>query len=856
MFIFLTFFLTVSACKDEPKGGEDEYVAPDLTEALGEGEVRAGAIVDEASLFGGVSAEGRVGDFILYNSQARFIVQGLREGDYLIQQSSGVVDADIVRPAGQPGRDLVDEWAGMFGLGRLLDGQTVSVLDDGVESGQAVICVEGPEAPLELLTGTLESPDFIPDTGMWIRTEYTLEADTPLLKVVTTITATTEDLSFDPGDILIGATDRGHAWNPTTGLDEPDYALPWTGFVGTHNDIALAIMAPPNEFLELPPSVALLQELTDMNVGFAAPMAIAEGESASFTRYYGVGRDLATLTDAREALLGSSNRTTAQGTITASDGPVAGARVNVLVEDELYTMAVTDADGNFSATVPSDLDVTVIADGRGDGKYIQHPEGYGSYSTYAVEAARELSLDSLVQGAEPVPYARGRGVSTSSDPFTLSAPALLTLEATDGLPFAAWLVRLDEEPVVDSRLAQDRPSGGYTALAWSRSASYTIEVEPGEYRLIAHRGQRFEVHEEDISLAEGGALTVPFSLPQAYELDGWILADPHVHAGPSNDASIPLEDRAVVMAALGVQLLIGTDHDNITDYRPIVEAAGLDDVMRAVVADEVSPPLRGHVNSYPLVLDTSLPNAGAFLWWRDIPPDTQTWFDWMRERQPDALYQMNHPLDSGVAELAKWSPGVIGAPERWTEDFDAVEVLNDGEYEEYLEFYLDVFNRGVLSAPVGVSDSHTHTSGDPGVNGTFVHTGGGIADYHEADFVAAMKARETVVSLGPWIQSSVTPGSTVTGTTTVAVQAMAPSWIVVDELALWRDGVEIEVVAGTEAVFDLSPDADASYVIIARGLTPMAPIYGVAPWAMTSPILVDLDGDGWTPPLPALILED
>jgi len=850
----MLIFLTLLACKDEPKGGED-YTPPDLTEALGGDEVRAGEIVDEASLFGGVSAEGRVGDFLIYNSRARFVVQGLRDGDYFIQQSSGVVDADIVRPSGQPGRDLVDEWAGMFGLGRLLDGQTVSVLDDGVESGRAVICVEGPEAPLELLTGTLESPDFIPDTGMWIRTEYILEADSPLLEVVTTITATEEDLSFDPGDILIGATDRGHGWNPGVGLEEPDYPLPWTGFMGTHNDVALAIMAPPDEVLELPASVALLQELTDMNTGFAAPVEIPEGESASFSRYYGVGPDLATLTDARLAL-GGAAVATAEGTITASDGPVAGARVNVLVEGEPYTVAVTDADGNYSASVPDGADVTVIADGRGDGKYIQHPEGYGSYSTYAGEAARQLSLDSLAQGAEPVPNARGRGASTESDPFTLSAPARLTLEASDGLPFSAWLVRLDEEPSVDPRLVQSRPSGGYVALAWSRSASYTIEVEPGEYRLIAHRGQRFEVHEEDISLAADGALTVPFSLPEAYSLDGWILADPHVHAGPSNDASIPLEDRAVVMAALGVQLLIGTDHDNITDYRPIVEAADLGGVMRAVVADEVSPPLRGHVNAYPLVPDTSLPNAGAFLWWRDIPPDTQTWFDWLRDRHPGVLLQMNHPLDSGVAELANWSPGVIGSPERWTDDFDAVEVLNDGEYEEYLEFYLDVFNRGVLSAPVGVSDSHTHTSGDPGVNGTFVHTGTGVDDYSDEAFVAAMKARETVVSLGPWIETSITPGSTVTGSTTVAVQARSPSWIVVDELALWEDGVEIEVVAGTEAVFDLSPDTDASYVIIARGLTPMSPLYGVAPWAMTSPILVDVGGDGWTPPLPPLVLED
>ncbi len=829
---------------------------PDLTEILGDGEARAGKIVDEEALFGGISAEGRAGDYLIYNSRVRFVIQGSRQGDYYVQQG-GVIDADIVRPEGEAGADLVDEWAGMYGLGRLADTQSVSVLDDGVSSGRAVICVEGPESPMGLLTGALESEDFIPDYGLWVRTVYTLEADSPLLEVTTTLTATEDDVAIEPGDILIGSLDLGQPWLPGSGLEGGDYPLDWAGFVGVRNDVALGILPAPGAQLELPGSISLLQELTDLVAGFGPEVEIPAGESVSYTRYYGVGADPAALSDAWLALNGAASEDFS-GAVTAPDGPVAGARVNVLVDGEPWTLAFTDEDGSFSVKVPAGAAVSALASGRGSGLYVEHPEGAGAYSSYAAEPVMARSLEHLASGGPAPAVARGRGVADAADPLTLGAPATLVLSAEDGLPFSSRLLMLDEDGEVDPRLVQDRPVDGYAALSWSRDDTQTLEVEPGRYRVQLFRGQRFEILERDITLEAGQSETLRFELPAAYGAEGWLLGDLHVHSGPSNDANISIEDRAVVMAALGIQLLFGTDHDMVTDYRPVVEAAGLTPVMRAVVGDENSPVLRGHVNTYPMEPDPSQPNRGALLWWVDVPPDTQTWFDWLAERNPGVIRQLNHPLDSGVGAMAKWSPGVIGEPDRWTDDFEAVEVLNDGEYEDYLAFYLDVFHRGDLAAPVGVSDSHGHTRGSPGINGTFIHTGTGLDDYSDEALVGAMLDRATVVSLGPFIELSVLPGSTLTGSSlpaTLEARALSPSWIVVDELALLENGVEVEVVAGDSARFVLDPAADASYSVVARGETPMGPLFTELPWAFTSPILVDLDGDGWDPPLPPLVME-
>ena len=115
-------------------------------------------------------------------------------------------------------------------------------------------------------------------------------------------------------------------------------------------------------------------------------------------------------------------------------------------------------------------------------------------------------------------------------------------------------------------------------------------------------------------------------------------------------------------------------------------------------------------------------------------------------------------------------------------------------------------------------------------------------------------ARRTIASRGPFLRLSIAPGSVLTAPATLEVEAFAPSWIVVDRLLLLRDGVEVARADGTTATFELAPDADAAYVVIAEGDRPMLPVSGNTPWALASPILVDLDGDGWDAPLPPLSL--
>lgn len=818
--------LLLSACPGP------ESTPPDLTARLEPGEARAGIIVDEGSLFGGISAEGQLGDVLLYNDRVRFIVQGPRVGHYYIAQAGGVVDADIVRPEGALGRDLVDDWTTMMSVGRVAYAEHFAVLDDGRDSGVAHLRVWGHESPFELVTGVVEDPGFVPDLGLDFVTDYVLPADSWAMTVTTTFTAIDGEATFVPGDMLQASLDASNSWTPGTGLGSAELgSFPWLGFSGHRGDGAVALLAADGGELRVDSGAALISSLAEMVVGAGDAVTLAEGESTTWTRLYGVAPDLATLAAVHKPGQELSGST------------VPGAEIAIFADGAPWTLAKADAEGNWTGHAPTGAAaVETLELGTGFPVFDDRPQGWGSYSSYAAPSVREATLGSLTEGGAVLsPHLRGWGAGTLEEPGTI------TLSVDDGGPFEVQVAFQGAAPDIDSRVFAGWPEG-LAALGWATDGEVTVQVPPGNYDLLIHRGVRFEVFEQSVLVASGSSQTVDAELEQAYSHEGWLAGDPHAHAAPSGDGSCSMEDRITVMAARGIQLHFGTDHDHVADYRPIVGALGLEPYMASVVASEVSPVLRGHHNVYPLTSDPSLPSGSQYLWYRELVDDTQQMLDILRERYPGVLIQANHPLDSGVGEAAGWSEGKIAKPDFWSPDHDAVEVINDNN-REYFAYYLDLVNHGILPMGVSVSDTHGCTSGDPGLHVTWLHMSEDPRDYTDEALRQAYAERSAVASMGPFVRLSELPGSTLTAPTTLTAEALSPSWIVIDELVLMEDGVEVEVVEGDTATFELDPEQDASYVVVARGSTPMAPVWrDRTPWAMTNAILFDVGGDGWTPP--------
>ena len=841
----------ILACrKDDPDS--DPVVPVVLTDRLGPGEARAGVITDERALFGGISAEGRAGDIKLYNDRVQFVVQSVRPGSYYLPEGGGVIDADIVRPEGQLGHDAVEEWGSMYGLGRITVPESVVVVSDGSDGGPAIVRVTGYEGPLGLLEGALEAPGLILDLQLEMTVEYVLRPDSWLLEVRSTATATTSEATFSIGDLLMGADEVLSTWVPGAGLGTSgSLPRPWTGYQGDRNDVALILAAPAGDELSVT-GYELLTELASMAVGFGPTEAVPAGGSLSWTRSYGVGPDLATLSAAVLAARGEDTQEVA-GQVTAPDGPVAGARVVVDLDGAPYTVAVTDAEGRFSTRVPAAGSATVLAVGRGPGLFVDLPPGATSGSPYAAAPVQDAMRAGLAGGALPVPAVEGRGVASAADPLVLGQPGAITVSVADGLPFTLRVGPGAPDTSPDPARVPGRPDG-LAAAGWSRDGELTVAVEPGTYAVVAHRGPRYELFEETVTVGAGETVALTAALPEAFEHPGWVLGDPHSHGSPSSDAAIPMEDRLIVTSAVGLQVHFGTDHDHLADYRPLLAPLGLAGVLKSVVADEVSPPVRGHFNIWPVAPDPGAPNHGAWTWWTEIPESTEAIVDTLRERHGDGfVLQSNHPTDAGMASSAGWQPGVVGDANAWTDRIEAVEVMNAADQEEFLAFWFDLTNRGRRVTPVGVSDSHSHFGGHVGWSATWFEVG--TDDPTAVDDEAITKAtREGRVApmRGPFLVLDPVPGATVGPGTELRVEVRSASWVAVDRILLLRDGAEVERVEGTAATFVLSPEADASYVVVAEGDRPMSPVTSDTPWALGGPYRVDVGGDGWTPPLPDL----
>jgi hypothetical protein len=630
----------------------------DVTKRLEPGEVRAGIVTDEAALFGGAAAEGELGDFKIYNDRVQFIIEAAGESQNYVEYGGSLVDLDIVRPEGQVGHDLIDDASTMVGLGRMFDADSVTVINDGTDGKPAHIRSVGGTSPLTIMTGTLEAPSLIAERAMSITTDYILEPESHLLRMDTTIEWEDVDTTVQVTDFMFTSADVSDAYQQKAGYGSsvPD-SYGWTGIVGQRHEVAVAILE-GKERDEFVASAVLesLFELGPLILGTTESTQLSEGDVFSWTRYVGAGADMASITDDWLSARGERTETIA-GVVTAGGEAVEAARVHILDADGLpITMAQTDASGTFSALVPADAAATAVAEARGPGVYYDRAPGAGWLGPYNASPIRRAALTSMAEGATPIPFPAGHGISepqtASADMrFELSPPAQLTVEIDGGGPAMVRVDFADADPAVAiPNITPDRPSG---RMAWLyiRDGVGTVPVEAGAYSVVVARGPTHEAHVEAISVEAGETKRITATLDASVDTTGFWSLDPHSHAAPSGDGSIPMSGRLTVHAAHDVDVHFGTDHDHVVDYRPLLEPLGLSEHLVSIVSDEVSPTRRGHHNVYPVEVQPEASNGGAFQWSRtylDTWSTTAELFAHMHEMASDGdvIVQANHPTGS------------------------------------------------------------------------------------------------------------------------------------------------------------------------------------------------------------------
>lgn len=718
----LSLLLLFAACNGSKRPTQEK--AWPLDTLLGPGEVRCGPVTRESELIGGPGAYGQVGrSFRCHNSRIRFLVQDASRPVGNSARGGTLIDVDLVRGDEQSeGEDTFRELAVGFGVNEV-EVESIEVVEDGRE-GIGVVRVSGRPAPVTIAPQAIFLRQELPAR---IQTDYILRPDVDYVEIKTTLFNETDDFieGVIYGDFVTfgGAT---KAMTPEFGFSEPElFARATAVAAGYGEKTSYAYVCSEHD-------VILPAVYNTIAVPLCRDDAIV-GLTDSYSRYLIVGDGSLESVLARAFELRGIETGRVAGIVRNVDGtPAAGVWVSALKgggpNDPGATttnQARTDEKGRYRLTLPP-----------GEYRVVAHIEGKGrsDAAPVAVDVGDAVDIDLALKGSGRLVVDTGffgaGGESLGRLPAKLSVVPLEGAQRPSGI-----LGEFDR--------------GGLITYVPSADGRFDVELPPGRYRIYVTRGFEFTRFKAEIDVAEGETTHVGAFVSHVVDTTGLVGAEFHQHSLGSVDASVPVPVKVLENAAEGVEFAASTDHDNVVDFRPHVEALGLSEHLVCVPGNEVSYQGIGHFNVYPWNIDPDDPfrDVGSRLWWQKTLPEL---FDDVRARAGDPIVQMNHPRSQGAGVFAamgldpttatriprappsiptlppavydEWYPhfeaievnGSLGSPELFTDEGQALLhelAQTDATEVPVLADYFALLGAGMKVSAMGNSDSHHPNSG-------------------------------------------------------------------------------------------------------------------------------------------------
>ena len=588
-------------------------------------------ISDESKLIGGPTAQGAIGDVLLENDRIRVIIQKPRKNAGLNSFGGIIIDADLVRPQGEPGQDNFGSIFPLVNVEWTVNYYNYEVISDGTGGSPKALRAYGKIDVYDYL-----DLDFIGDVAEGIVgqrlhfsnrfddrrnpfniyddlkgmsgeviTDYTLEEGKSYVRIDTTYTNEgKEEVKLPLGQFINGS---GHVSMLIPGMGfSPDLmtqvsndtpAIIYAGFDDV--DISYGYFYDAGQFVDpeanepyITTSVSysgltglLLGEeflkLTPLGQGGSPEIhtSIPAQGSRTITGYFVVGNGSAgSVLDSGLKAVGTSTRSIS-GTVADSTGsPVAGATVAVISGSGTLITYRTDENGHFSGRLPAGGDAISRRFGKGQYMIEVDVPGYHLNGTQASGSCEPHEIDLTTQESAHVVCTLGETGSVA-----LASPVI---DAETGRAVPARLTIVGEDPSPNKIGASGRfrstihwePIFGIadvkyiTALGtFDLTGSNSFDLEPGTYLFVVSRGPEYTADERLVDVPAGGTVTLEgIEIRRAVATPGYISADFHIHSVVSPDSNLSQELRALSAAAEALDVLQSSDHDYLTDYAPVV----------------------------------------------------------------------------------------------------------------------------------------------------------------------------------------------------------------------------------------------------------------------------------------------
>ncbi|MBW1870939.1 MAG: CehA/McbA family metallohydrolase, partial [Deltaproteobacteria bacterium] len=429
-------------------------------------------------------------------------------------------------------------------------------------------------------------------------------------------------------------------------------------------------------------------------------------------------------------------------------------------------------------------------------------------------------------------------------------------------------------------------------LTFGASGQGEFILSPGDWTVTLSHGWEYSIHRQNISVLAGETVQVSGMLQHQVDTSGFIAADLHTHCTRSVDSTFDVKDKIASNICEGLDVVILTDHDCQTDFTPYIQqlkqelSFDLDEWIRIVTGNEVSP-MFAHSTIFPLPthptgwifwqIPWTLYEDGVFVRTLEYPEI------WPRARELGAaVINVAHPLESSgyFAYLGFDPPETIPRmdsldPEKFSSDFDTIELLNSDAVDDMLYQILPMWNamnnQGFFRTAVGVSDAHQRDA-EAGFGRTMVASSADDPiNINLSEIWTNLKQRRAMVAGGIFVRISIGQGTvgdlvSASGTFDVHITVEAADWVPIEEAILIANGETIQTItleqpgvvdAQHPAVrFDgqlsVSPQSDTWYAVATYGpaADKMDPVFrGCRAVGLTNAVQVDVDGNGQFDPI-------
>lgn len=843
-----------------------------------QGQATAQQITSANFALSGPNATGGAGDYLISNSKAAFVITGPGPQKSYYHYHGILVDAAPLQDCIQSGDENFYEMALMVGrlnffnqsatTIRAFEGNDIEIINDGSDGQAAIVRVHGADSiywllELELIQRAFEDgqPKGLSSPfDLAITVDYILEPNSPTLKVVYQLKNQLNQFNSVSAAFTLLSAGEGPTLNTFSGFDldleglELQYGIPW---VTSHSPQSSYVYGADSNQLTTT-HIAGVDALIDAsqlsNTWLGQLLAPAGDSDDTLTREFyvtvaasdevsAINQYLDTTPESVDTLPTQISSLVIDSTTGA---PIPGATIEFQTKTQAFlenwpwnTFATTHADENGLATISVPL-ISYLEDQR--------------YRAIATLPGRADSAP-----LEVTPLEENQLI------FEMAPQGMVNYNITDttGQPIPTQLSFWQGDTLVQRH--------------YLKSGTGSVAVPPGDYDVGISRGFEYAIVEMPLSISSNGATELTASLEHIVDTAGYMSFDAHVHSAPSPDSEVSPEDRIITAASTGLEVVVSTDHEIVTDLSPAVQNTQLTPWVATVIGQEVTATLPNHTIAYPLPTRPEIPRGDPIRWYG---LDIAQVFAAEKARgaqirtfaHPRSSY-LNHiqwdriagaPAANPLADLALPNDGAV-----WSWDFEAMEyqngsseVFQSGLFEDWMSF----LNHGHRITATGASDVHGLEI--PGTPRTYFRSPTDRPEaFDEQELVSAVKNNQAIVSNGAFAtakaNNSASIGDIITdtdGSVALEVKVQAIPKVDIDHIRIYVNCDEVLSAASSNPLnsatklhdtyqIAVPQDKDSYIVILGFGTQNMPrdlPQYNPegTPRVTTNPIFIDANGNG------------